>query len=106
MTPTLTQMTYQPQTTSSQNCPLNSQYLTYFLVGEPECGISPLNGDHEFITGPAHDPEYNPAGEWPWMASLGYWAEDGKWDHQCGATLISHHHFLTAAHCLKQLDDR
>ena len=61
---------------------------------------------HEFVAGPAHDPEYNPVGEWPWMASLGYWAEDGKWDHQCGATLISQHHFLTAAHCLKQPNER
>jgi len=38
-------------------------------------------------------------GDWPWMASLGYWS-DGKWSHQCGATLISQTHFITAAHCI------
>jgi hypothetical protein len=34
------------------------------------------------------------------MSSLGYY-EDDKWIHQCGATLVSSHHFLTAAHCVK-----
>ena len=39
-------------------------------------------------------------GDWPWMASLGYWS-DGVWSHQCGATLISQTHFITAAHCVR-----
>jgi hypothetical protein len=34
------------------------------------------------------------------MSSLGYYEGD-KWIHQCGATLISSKHFLTAAHCIK-----
>ncbi len=38
---------------------------------------------------------------WPWMASLGLFDEENQWQHQCGATLISDQHFLTAAHCIK-----
>ncbi len=45
-------------------------------------------------------------GEWPWMGSLGYWTEDDDWNHKCGATLISQNYFLTAAHCITNLDDR
>jgi len=45
-------------------------------------------------------------GNWPWMASLGYWIEENVWSHQCGATLINKIDFITAAHCLKQLSSR
>jgi len=45
-------------------------------------------------------------GEWPWMGSLGYWSDDGKWEHQCGTTLVSQIHFITAAHCVEKLDNR
>ena len=34
------------------------------------------------------------------MASVGYYDKNGEWSHQCGATLITSSHFLTAAHCL------
>ena len=40
------------------------------------------------------------SGHWPWMGSLGFWA-DGKWRHQCGASLINQIQFLTAAHCIE-----
>ena len=47
-------------------------------------------------------------GIWPWMASLGYFKDDDierkTWTHQCGATIITDKHILTAAHCAK--DDR
>lgn len=56
--------------------------------------------DTNFVSGAKNEPELNVVGNWPWMASLGY-EEDNKWNHACGATLISHRHFLTAAHCLK-----
>ena len=39
-------------------------------------------------------------GDWPWMGSLGYWS-DGEWSHQCGTTLVSQTHFITAAHCVR-----
>ena len=51
------------------------------------------------MAGAKNDVEYNVLGHWPWMASIGFVADDKKWKHQCGATLISDQHFLTAAHC-------
>jgi len=53
-----------------------------------------------FVTGAQNDEETNPVGRWPWMASIGYYDENSKWNHQCGATLISNNLFLTAAHCV------
>jgi len=51
----------------------------------------------EFISGAENDPEKNPVGFWPWMASLGFYNENKKWTHQCGTTLVSQKSFLTAA---------
>jgi len=36
------------------------------------------------------------------MASLGFYDEEKKWKHHCGATLVTQRHFLTAAHCAKK----
>jgi hypothetical protein len=44
----------------------------------------------------------NRVGRWPWMASLGFVNETSQWQHRCGATLVSHHHFLTASHCVRE----
>ena len=71
------------------------------LSDVPKCGV--VNDDIYLITNAHHDPEKNPAGFWPWMASLGYFEDNGNWSHQCGATLISDRHFLTAAHCTENL---
>ena len=38
------------------------------------------------------------------MASLGFFNGEDAWEHQCGATLISQHHFLTAANCAKNIN--
>ena len=39
-------------------------------------------------------------GEHPWQASIRVRGKD-KTFHWCGATIISHFHLVTAAHCLK-----
>lgn len=76
------------------------------LCGSTHCGIKVIKPDRDLIAGPADDPDAIPATEWPWMASLGYYATDGEWSHQCGATLIDPRHFLTAAHCLKEVNKK
>ncbi|XP_043227116.1 phenoloxidase-activating enzyme 1-like isoform X1 [Amphibalanus amphitrite] len=43
-------------------------------------------------------------GAWPWVVSIGYrvsGAREIRW--QCGGTLITSHHVVTAAHCVTQL---
>jgi secreted trypsin-like serine protease len=48
-------------------------------------------------------PENNLVGHWPWMSSIGSFDETTNlWEHQCGGSLISNKHFLSAAHCFKK----
>ena len=68
------------------------------VVGQEDCGNNTIY-DVTHTTGPENDDELNTVGFWPWMASIGFYNEDQKWIHRCGATLITHEHFLTAAHC-------
>ncbi len=67
-------------------------------MASDQCGKQPSLGGQKFITGVPNDDELNPVGVWPWMASIGT-GEKNKWNHLCGATLITDRNFLTAAHC-------
>ena len=69
------------------------------FLSSSECGKNTLISAQR-IVGAANNAEQNMVGHWPWMASIGYLNGQDKWKHQCGATLISDHHFLTAAHCV------
>ena len=70
------------------------------LLSDPICGKNRIS-DEDYVIGAPNDLENNPVGHWPWMASIGNLV-DKEWKHQCGATLISDQHFLSAAHCAKE----
>ena len=85
--------------------PLKAAKDVYLISDKMSCGDNVIaNVDH--IIGPENDNENNPVGFWPWMASFGYFNKTNnsyqEWSHQCGATLISQEHFLTAGHCAAQ----
>ena len=78
------------------------------IPGPLNCGDATPYAASELIVGSNHDYAFNVVGFWPWMASLGYFNQTNdsnqEWTHTCGATLISHEHFLTAAHCTQNLE--
>ena len=41
-----------------------------------------------------------PIGQWPWQVAL-FINHTARWLFSCGGTLVSHHHIITAAHCVK-----
>ena len=73
-------------------------YSLNLCLDYSKCGKK-SNINPNFVAGATNHPEDNPVGNWPWMASIGFYDEDDKWNHQCGATLLTERHFLTAAHC-------
>ena len=82
------------------NLTANSLYDTARIsLDFQNCGRKIQGPEH--ISGPDNNVETNPVGDWPWMASIGSITNESKWEHRCGATLITDRHFLTAAHCFK-----
>lgn len=60
----------------------------------PGCGVAKQTTFRRLIAG-----EEAPAGTWPWVVAIGYYANGGS-QFNCAGTLISDRHILTAAQCV------
>ena len=69
--------------------------LVAVQLNQGTCGVNPIVDNPRYIVGgtTTHGP-----GVWPWMCSAGFLSGD-KWEHRCGAVLVTFNHLLTAAHC-------
>jgi hypothetical protein len=81
----------QPPSSATTYNALSSRLLT----PQEGCGFS--NVTHNRVVGGVAAAK----GGWPWMALLGYRDSLGEVTFKCGASLITHQHVLTAAHCLR-----
>ena len=66
--------------------------LSFTVPGEP-LDSRPLPEDEEV------DKDVS-SSQVPWMTSLGGFKTEENWEHQCGGSLITNTHILTAAHCI------
>lgn len=64
-------------------------------LNPPECGRSTVDDTDRVVGG-----RNATKGAWPWMALIGY--DDENSIFNCGGTIISKRHILTAAHCINR----
>ena len=82
---------------------LNVGVIIAQLLNPDKCGVNIVIEKH--VRPPSlvkNGENTNGLGVWPWACSVGSVKND-SWDHQCGGTLITYRHMLTAAHFQQHL---
>ena len=80
--------------------PLIMKQVATYQLNKDNCGVNSVlqkldpNATRYIVRG---EKSTGP-GVWPWVCSVGFQNPDG-WDHNCGGTLVTYQHVLTAAHC-------
>eukprot|EP00092_Neocalanus_flemingeri_P012403 GFUD01013371.1.p1 GENE.GFUD01013371.1~~GFUD01013371.1.p1 ORF type:complete len:388 (+),score=70.77 GFUD01013371.1:140-1303(+) len=73
------------------------KHLLAEQLNSDNCGVNSVLEEEKIqsfiVGGIISDP-----GTWPWACSVGF-LETDKWEHQCGGTLVTYRHIITAAHC-------
>lgn len=79
-------------------------FFTILFSDYEPCGFSDyVHDDNDFSFG--RSASITSHHKWPWMGSIGRWTDGmNKWEHRCGATLITNEHALSAAHCVDRSD--
>ena len=72
-------------------------HLVAVQLNKGKCGVNSIVEHPSYIVGGSNT---DGPGVWPWICSAGFLSGD-KWEHRCGAVLVTFKHALTAAHCSK-----
>ena len=76
---------------------LNLRKIFFSVPGEPLSSPPLPDTDKTF--------RVESTSELPWMVSLGGFKDANNWDHECGGSLVTNTHVLTAAHCKSLFKD-